>query len=95
MADTDELEMIASEGDWLDLKTGESAIVRGKLATAVPADASGMLVRQPDWSEIAIDLPQGAEKEIARGARVQVVVTRTEDGLEASGADITVTENEA
>lgn len=70
----------------------ESAIIWGKVSNAVTTASTAIMIGQPDWTDILVDLPQGMEKNIPRGTRVQAVVTRTEDGLEARPDDIEIME---
>jgi hypothetical protein len=93
--DIDQLPLVTTDEDWLDLDEGERCVVRGKLDGRLRRSQDGLVVTLPSWNLIAIGLPGGYQgEEVDTGTAVTVVATRTEDGLDTSPADIEINKRE-
>lgn len=77
----DELPIITNEDDWLDLRTGETALLRGLLYAATH---KGLVVTFPDWTDVYVEAPYGDNCQHLIRQQIEIPVTRTEDGLSAS-----------
>ena len=86
-----ELPFIGGDLDWSDLKIGDKAILNGK--TKFKQGDASILVGQPDWTYIVVAITdEGGAQTGGRSyqtSQVNIVVERTEDGLQTSISDIT------
>lgn len=74
-----------SGDDWLELRDGEKGIVAGRLDSALKRGQGHVMVVDAGWETTVVDIPAGYEGEdVAVGARLRIVVSRTEDGLETT-----------
>lgn len=77
--------MINNDQDWLDLRIGDQATVRGLLEHI---SHDGVVIGFSDWSQLSIE---GMGAQVLRPLQDKIIdvgCTRTEDGLMMSPADI-------
>lgn len=86
---SEELPIIQSDNDWLDLRDGEKGRVVGKLYHALKSHDTSVTVGLPDWDLLLIEIPGGyGGHPLDENTPVDITVTRNEDGLECSTTDI-------
>ena len=91
MVDLMDLPNVACDDDWLEMGEGERGVVRGRLDGALRNGDASMLVSNAAWELTVVSLRGGyGGRDQPAGATVRVVVTRTEDGLEATTNDVDV-----
>ena len=78
--------IIRNSDEWLDLREGEEATIKGRLDYA---GIDGLTISFPDWEHLAIDADDARALRPAEGEDIEIVVTRTEDGLFATTDAIT------
>lgn len=79
-------DIITNDVDWLDLKLGDEATVKGLLEYA---GSDGLTVTFNDWSRLLIDADDANSLQVALDEEIEIVVTRTEDGVFATQDAIT------
>lgn len=79
-----DLPTITNDEAWLDLRDGEQAVVRGRVTASGPA---AHCISFSDWSELIVDA-DGSSFTLPLGADVELVITRTEDGVRTTHEDV-------
>lgn len=91
MQQQDELPRISDDDDWMELRDGQQAILSGRLYGALQHAQDSLIVSNTSWEVIAVMLPGGhAGEPLPAGTSVTIMVTRCEDGIETTTADIQV-----
>lgn len=72
------LPLITNDSDWLDLKDNQKGLVRGYCEFVV---SDGITVSFADWSQLMIDTPSEIDLIDLLDEEIELVVTRTEDGV--------------
>lgn len=87
--DTTELPTISCESDWLDLYDGDRGRLTGKLNGDLKPGDDSLVVSTVDWDLMLAAIPDGYQGPVIKaGTPVEAIVTRTEDGMETTTADI-------
>ena len=79
------LPIIRNDQDWLDLRTGDKAVIRGLLEHV---SHDGLLIGFADWTSVSVD---GLGTQVLKpllNQTIELTVTRTEDGLSTSVHDV-------
>lgn len=90
-----QLTQITSDEDWLDLRIGERALVRGRLHGPLRSGQDVLIVSNVAWDVLAVALPGGyAGPGEPAGKSIAAVVERSEDGITTTNDDIIFREDE-
>jgi len=81
-----DLPRIASDNDWLSLHEGDEGLTAGRLDYAGGTTIS---IAFADWSILVIDSDDAARLAPLKGQTIELVVTRTEDGVYATADAVT------
>lgn len=80
------LPIISDDESWLDLRLGQKGLVKGLLEYVGP---DGFTIQFADWSRLAVDCEDYFELQRLECEDIEIVVTRTEDGVSADEAAVT------
>lgn len=81
-----DLPRITNDQSWLDLDDGSEALLSGRLELA---GTTGFAATFADWSQVAVEATDPGPLRPLEGQQIEIVVTRTEDGLFATADAIT------
>jgi hypothetical protein len=79
MSDTQDLNVIMNDHDWLDMKIGDQGLMRGKSDARVLGSHTLLITFPWDWTSMVIEITDdtGLTQVFPTGTSVEVKVTRT------------------
>lgn len=89
-----DLPILTEEDDWLNLKPGDKAILRGSVGGDHFRGSTSLLVYFENWTAQCADIidEDGLMRYLHNHQKVDALVTVTEDGLITTSEDITIRE---
>lgn len=80
---SDDLILITTDEDWIELDHEEEALIQGRLDSA--GSSTLLITVHSNWQQFVIETSDGTKFQPLVGKDVEIVVTRIEDGLRATG----------
>lgn len=86
VTDLCEMQHIANDEDWLDVRLDDTALLYARLDNIGRSD---ILVSFADWSQLLIEADDPSDLRPLLNQQIKLVVTRTDDGLFVTNDAIT------